>query len=51
MASDLTSLTATAAVRLIHDGRLNPMDLMEAYLDHIATRDPAVRAFAHFDPT
>jgi Asp-tRNA(Asn)/Glu-tRNA(Gln) amidotransferase A subunit family amidase len=51
MASDLTSLTATAAVRLIHDGKLNPVDLMEAYLDRIADRDPTVRAFAHFDST
>jgi Asp-tRNA(Asn)/Glu-tRNA(Gln) amidotransferase A subunit family amidase len=49
MASDLTSLTATAAVRLIHGGKLNPVDLMEAYLDRIATRDPTVRAFSHFD--
>jgi Asp-tRNA(Asn)/Glu-tRNA(Gln) amidotransferase A subunit family amidase len=51
MASDLTSLTATAAVRLIHDGKLNPVDLMEAYLDRIADRDPTVRAFSHFDST
>jgi Asp-tRNA(Asn)/Glu-tRNA(Gln) amidotransferase A subunit family amidase len=49
MASDLTSLTATAAVRLIHGGKLNPVDLMEAYLDRIAARDATVRAFAHFD--
>jgi Asp-tRNA(Asn)/Glu-tRNA(Gln) amidotransferase A subunit family amidase len=49
MASDLTSLTATAAVRLIHEGKLNPVDLMEAYLDRIAVRDPTVRAFAYFD--
>ena len=27
-----------------------PEALIDAYLDHIAHRDPAVRAFAHFDP-
>jgi Asp-tRNA(Asn)/Glu-tRNA(Gln) amidotransferase A subunit family amidase len=47
---DLRSLTATAAVRLIHDGKLRPEALMDAYLDHIAVRDPSVVAFAHFDP-
>ncbi len=47
---DLCTLTATAAARLIHDGKLHPQALMEAYLDRIAERDPAVRAFAHFDP-
>jgi len=50
MSGDLLSLTATAAVRLIHDGKLRPEALMDAYLDHIARRDPSVRAFAHFDP-
>ena len=50
MSSELIGLTATQAVRLIHDGKLRPEALMEAYLDHIAQRDPAVRAFAHFDP-
>jgi Asp-tRNA(Asn)/Glu-tRNA(Gln) amidotransferase A subunit family amidase len=50
MPSDLLSLTATRAVRLIHGGKLRPEALMEAYLDRIAGRDPTVRAFAHFDP-
>src|SRR3984885_14868455 len=50
MPSDLLSLTATQVVRLIHDGKLRPEALMEAYLDHIGSRDPSVRAFAHFDP-
>jgi len=50
IAEDLLSLTATAAVRLIHDGKLRPEALMDAYLDRIASRDPDVRAFAHFDP-
>jgi Asp-tRNA(Asn)/Glu-tRNA(Gln) amidotransferase A subunit family amidase len=47
---DLTSISAIQAVRLIHDGKLRPEALMEAYLDHIADRDSSVRAFAHFDP-
>jgi Asp-tRNA(Asn)/Glu-tRNA(Gln) amidotransferase A subunit family amidase len=50
MYGDLLSLTATRAVRLIHDGKLRPEALMEAYLDHIGGREPGVRAFAHFDP-
>jgi Asp-tRNA(Asn)/Glu-tRNA(Gln) amidotransferase A subunit family amidase len=48
--ADLLSLTASVAVRLIHDGKLRPEALMDAYLDHIASRDPTVLAFAHFDP-
>jgi Asp-tRNA(Asn)/Glu-tRNA(Gln) amidotransferase A subunit family amidase len=48
--ANLLSLTATQAVRLIHDGKLRPEALMDAYLDHIASRDPTVLAFAHFDP-
>jgi Asp-tRNA(Asn)/Glu-tRNA(Gln) amidotransferase A subunit family amidase len=48
--ADLLTLTATAAVRLIHAGKLRPEALMDAYLDHIATRDPDVLAFTHFDP-
>ncbi|WP_158922680.1 amidase [Acidisphaera sp. S103] len=47
---DPADLTATQAVRLIHDGKLDPIDLMDAYLDRIAEREPAVRAFACFDP-
>jgi Asp-tRNA(Asn)/Glu-tRNA(Gln) amidotransferase A subunit family amidase len=50
MSRDLISLTATAALRLIHDGKLHPLDLVEAYLDHIASREPSVHAFTHFDP-
>ena len=50
MSNDLTRLTAKAAVGLIHDGRLNPQDLMDAYLDRIASREPGVRAFVYFDP-
>ena len=47
---DLCSLTATQAVGLIQQGKLRPEALMDAYLDHIARRDPNVLAFAHFDP-
>src|ERR1700756_3846295 len=43
-------LTATQAVRLIHDGKLKPQDLMEAYLNRIASRESEIKAFAHFDP-
>ena len=49
MDGDLLSLTASQAVRRIHDGTLRPEALVEAYLDHIASRDPTVQAFAHFD--
>ena len=42
-------LTATEAARLIRDGRLRPIELMEACLARIAEREPAVRAFAWFD--
>jgi Asp-tRNA(Asn)/Glu-tRNA(Gln) amidotransferase A subunit family amidase len=49
MTGDLIGLTATAAVRLIHDGKLRPEALMDAYLDRIAARDPGVLAFAYFD--
>ncbi|HME26756.1 MAG TPA: amidase [Acetobacteraceae bacterium] len=46
---DPARLTATAAARLIRDGRLRPVELMEACLARIAAREPAVRAFAWFD--
>ncbi len=46
---DLINLTATQAVRLIRDGKLNAIDLTDAFLDHIARRDSAVKAFAFFD--
>jgi Asp-tRNA(Asn)/Glu-tRNA(Gln) amidotransferase A subunit family amidase len=46
---DLCGLTAVQATRLIHDGKLRPEALMDAYLDRIASRNPSVEAFAHFD--
>ena len=47
---DLATLTAAQASRLIRDGKLNPLDLMEANLARIAEREPSIRAFAWFDP-
>jgi Asp-tRNA(Asn)/Glu-tRNA(Gln) amidotransferase A subunit family amidase len=46
---DPARLTATEAARLIRDGTLHPIELMEACLARIAAREPAVRAFAWFD--
>jgi Asp-tRNA(Asn)/Glu-tRNA(Gln) amidotransferase A subunit family amidase len=47
---DLEKLTATAASRLMRDGRLRPIELMEACLARISEREGSVRAFAWFDP-
>ncbi len=47
--TDPAALTATAALERIRAGRLAPAQLMEACLERIATREPALRAFAHFD--
>ena len=47
---ELWKLTATQAARLIHDGKLNPIDLTEACLARIAEREPVVRAFSYFNP-
>jgi Asp-tRNA(Asn)/Glu-tRNA(Gln) amidotransferase A subunit family amidase len=47
--SDLCTLTAKQAVRLIHDGKLHPEDLTEACLARIAEREPLIKAFAYFD--
>ncbi|MBV9735562.1 MAG: amidase [Acidisphaera sp.] len=48
--SDPARLTATAARRLIEQGRLSPEALMEACLERIGAREATVRAFAHHDP-
>ena len=50
MPNDLIALTASAAARMIQTNKLHPLDLAEAYLDHIARREPDVLAFVHFDP-
>jgi Asp-tRNA(Asn)/Glu-tRNA(Gln) amidotransferase A subunit family amidase len=47
--NDLRSLPAKQAVSLIHDGKLRPEDLTEAYLARIGEREPLIQAFAHFD--
>jgi len=46
---DSRALTAKQAVRLIRDGKLRPEELTESYLARIAEREPAIKAFAHFD--
>ena len=46
---DLRTLTAKQAVSLIHDGKLRPEDLTEAYLARIAEREHLIHAFAWFD--
>ncbi len=47
--NDPSRLTATEAAARIRDGRLRAEALMEACLDRIAAREPAVGAFAWFD--
>ncbi len=47
---DPASLTATGAVRAIRAGTLAPADLVEACLDRVAAREPAVQAMAFLDP-
>jgi Asp-tRNA(Asn)/Glu-tRNA(Gln) amidotransferase A subunit family amidase len=47
---DPSRLTATEAAQLIRDGRLRPVELMEACLARIADREPEVQAFAWFSP-
>jgi Asp-tRNA(Asn)/Glu-tRNA(Gln) amidotransferase A subunit family amidase len=46
---DPAKLTATEAARLIREGTLRPIDLMEACLERIAERERSVRAFTCFD--
>ena len=46
---DLERLTATAVLRLIQDGRVEPMEWMEACLDRIARREDERCAFVSFD--
>jgi amidase len=50
MSTEAVNLTAVAAARRVAAGTLRPEALMDAYLDRIASRDPGVLAFAHFDP-
>jgi Asp-tRNA(Asn)/Glu-tRNA(Gln) amidotransferase A subunit family amidase len=46
---DPATLTAAAAVRLVRDGKLMPLELMEACLARVAARERTVRAFAWLD--
>ena len=48
--NELWKLTATQAARLIHGGKLNPIDLTEACLARITDRESQVRAFATLNP-
>ncbi|MBW4091359.1 MAG: amidase [Proteobacteria bacterium] len=47
---DPSRLSATEAQQRLRQGSLRPEALMEACLDRIAAREPAVRAFTWFDP-
>ena len=47
---DLARITATEAVKLIREGRVEPMEVMEACLDRIDQREGERHAFAHFAP-
>lgn len=47
--SGLAGLTARRAARLIAQGELSSQALVQACLDRIALREPAVRAWSHLD--
>jgi Asp-tRNA(Asn)/Glu-tRNA(Gln) amidotransferase A subunit family amidase len=47
--TELADITATTALRAMAAGTLTPEALLEACLDRIAAREPAIHAFAHFD--
>jgi Asp-tRNA(Asn)/Glu-tRNA(Gln) amidotransferase A subunit family amidase len=46
---DPAKLSATEAARLVREGTLRPIDIMEACLERIGERELSVRAFAWFD--
>ena len=46
----LNELTATEAATAIAAGEITSEALTEACLNHIAEREPAVRAWTHLDP-
>src|ERR1700761_5948316 len=48
--ADPASLTAREAARQIDAGVLDPITLIDAYIDTIKRRESEVQAFAHFDP-
>ena len=45
---DLSRITATEAVKLIRDGHIEPMEIMEACLDRIDQREGERHAMVHF---
>ena len=47
---DLSRINATQAVKLIRDGQIEPMEVMEACLDRIDQREDERHAFVHFAP-
>ena len=47
--TDLAKLTATAAMQQMNSGDITSEQLTQACLNRIATREPEVKAFAHFD--
>lgn len=49
--TDLTRLSALESAERIASGSLTSETLVRAYLDRIAEREPAVRAWQHLDPS
>ena len=47
---DLSRITATQAVKLIRDGQIEPMEVMEACLDRIDQREDERHVFVYFAP-
>lgn len=50
MRADLNHLGLFEAAQAIRDGKITSTGLVQACLDHIAAREPAVRAWAWLDP-
>lgn len=44
-AADLCALPALEMAKLVRDGRLSPVELVQAHLDRIAELEPTIRAF------
>lgn len=47
---DPMTITAREIARDVGNGRLDPREVLEAYLQHIASAEPSVRAFSWLDP-
>ena len=50
VSDDLATLTASAARRLLDEGRIGALELTEACLARIAAQEPRVQAWAFLDP-